>query len=321
LQSLNLKSDILVVDGSQTSPLPQWSAALIWLGAWCRKHQFMDKRLITFAVLPTRELAAAFACVGSLIAGAELFEETFSWNRFSCLPRGSKVFWKTQDGRKHYRGNIIGIEIYGGSEFIVLKVLKAQRRAEVGSTFKVSKKYFDDYRFSEEQPPNTAKKGSFHNVSRFMSGLLENINSKWIWTDGSEGILITSMANFDKTISDVFLKINEQQALPLRDILCIEINGGPEHAKLRKTHPRGDLSGNFPLVILDGPDAFHIHEHFEKASNVLVILDRSEYQEGIHGTILQLKSVADTIISNKLEDIPDNLPPGIELAAYVINRS
>ena len=318
LQRLHLKNDIFIIDGSEITPLPEWSASLVWLGAWCRKHQFVDKRLITFAVLPTRELAAAFACVGNLLAGAESFVDTLSWNRFSRLPKGSKVFWSRQDGR-NYQGSVIGLEMHCDSVFIVVNVLKAPRPKEKGSIIRISQRYFDDYRFAEEQPPTASKTCSFQDALRCMNWLLGGVNSKWIWGDGAEGILITSMTKFENAIAGLSLKIDGQQSLPMRDLLCIGKNGEQVHAKLRMSHPRGNLSGKFPLVILDGPDAFHVHEHFDNTPNMLVILDRGEYQEGIHGSLLQIKSIADNSIGNYFDDIPDNFPPGIDIAAYVIN--
>jgi hypothetical protein len=321
LQCLGLRSEISIIDGAEILPLPEWTAALVWLGAWCRKHQLMDKRLITFAVLPTRDLAAAFACLGSLLAGAEAFEDTLSWSKFSCLPRGTKVFWSTRDGSRSYQGNIIGLEFLHDSEFIVVCVMKAARRAEIGSTFRISQKYFDNYRFTEEQPPTVSKTCSFGNASRFACDLLERVNPNWIWADGAEGILITSMAKFDKAITGLSLKAGGQQSLPLRDLLCIEINGKTTHAKLRVTHPRGKLSGNFPLAILDGPDAFLTHEYLHNIPNILVILDRNEYRESIHGSLLQLMSIAVNTNENYFEDLPDKFPHGIELAAYTIDRS
>lgn len=320
LQSLQLKVNLSVMDGNELLSLPEWSAALIWIGAWCRKHQFPCKRLITFAVLPTRDLASAFACIGSLLAGAKAFEDSLSWTRFSRLPAESKVFWCLLDGRKRYEGNVVGLEMDSGLEFMVVKVLNAPRRADRGSIFKISQRRFDDYKFSEEKPPSTSKIFSFKNAEQFISNLLGKINPNWIEADGAEGILITSMANFEKTLSGLSLKIDGQQLLPMRDLLCIELNGKQAHSKLRMSHPRGNLSGNFPLVILDGPDAFYIHEHLDNASNLLVILDRSEYREGIHNNVLQLKSNAEDFPKDYFHDIPDNFPSGIEFAAYVIDR-
>jgi hypothetical protein len=320
LQSLHIKNEIFVIDGSTILPLPEWSAALIWLGAWCRKHQFIDKRLIVFAVLPTRELAAAFACVGNLLAGATEYQDTLSWAIFSRLSKGSKVYWYHRGNQRPYSGNVMGIEQHGDSEFIVLHVLKAPRRAEIGSTFKISQRYFDEYRFVEEQPPTALQTCSYHDAARSMCGLLESVNPKWIWADGAEGLIITSMAKFETAIAGLYLKVDGQQPMPFRDLLCLGINGVPVHAKLRISYPKGELSGNFPLAILDGPDAFYIHEHLDHIPNVLVILDRAEYQEGINGTLLQLQNLADENMKNYFDDIPDKFPPGIELAAYAIDR-
>ena len=97
--------------------------------------------------------------------------------------------------------------------------------------------------------------------------------------------------------------------------------GNRNHAKLRIDNPKGELSGSFPIVILDGAKAFMVHEHLTEVSNMLVILDRSEYQEGIHDTVLGLRSISgDDKNANYISDMPDKLAPGIELAAYWIDE-
>ncbi len=104
------------------------------------------------------------------------------------------------------------------------------------------------------------------------------------------------------------------------DLLCLGKSSGQSHAKLRISHSRGIVSGEYPLAILDGPEAFFVNEHLDNGSNVLVILDRSEYQEGINNQVLQLKSNADDQLANYVKDIPDSFPPGVEFEAFVVDR-
>jgi len=85
-------------------------------------------------------------------------------------------------------------------------------------------------------------------------------------------------------------------------------------------HPRGELSGNFPVVILDGAKAFMAHEHVSAVSNMLVILDRSEYQEGIDDAVWGLRSISTDDQNTDLQNsMPSMFTPGIELAAYWID--
>ena len=317
----DLSRRISVLDGCDKSSLPDWAASLVWLGAWCRSSQLEGKRLIVFAVLPTRELAAAFASLGCLVAGASIFEDALSWLTFKNLPTGRGVFWSHRNDKARYCGNIVGFKEYEGSEFIVVVVTKAPRNAEVGSSREINRKYFDEYRFTEEEPPTVPRSASFDAAEQTLRSLVENLNPKWIWADGAEGLLVTSVVTFESAIAGFSLTIEGQTPIAMSDLLCLGRNKGQSHAKLRIDHPRGALAGNFPLAILDGAKAFMVHEHLAAVSNMLVILDRSEYQEGIHDAVLGLRSISsDGQNADFKSAMPSKFTPGVELAAYWIDE-
>lgn len=311
---------ILVLAEGSRIPLPEWAASLVWLGAWCRSFQQPGKRLIVFAVLPTRELGAAFAGLGCLVAGAESFEDSLSWPTFKQLPTGQAVFWCRKSGSSRYKGNIIGFEEIGGAEFISVEITKAPRKAEVGSGLKINRRNFDDFRFTEEQPPTAPKAASFDAAGESLETLVGNLNTKWIWSDGAEGLIVSSVATFQDVLTGFSLSIGGRTPIVMSDLLCLGRNKGQAHAKLRIDHPKGDISGDFPLAILDGSRAFMVHEHLVSANNILVVLDRAEYREGIHDAALGLRSIShDDEITKFQSAMPDKLAPGIELAAYLID--
>lgn len=316
----DLVKSVSVLDGCEKSSLPDWAASLIWLGAWCRSNRLVGKRLIAFAVLPTRELAAAFSSLGCLMAGASNFEDALSWSSFKKLPSGRSVFWISKSATKRYCGKIVCFKEYDGTEFVVMDVTKAPQRAEIGTRREISQNYFDGYRFTEEKPPTVLKSSSFDAAAQSLRYLVENLNPKWIWADGAEGLIVTNVASFESSLAGLLLSIEGQNPIALSNLLCLERNNIQNHAKLRIDHPRGELSGNFPIVILDGPKAFMAHEHVSAVSNMLVILDRSEYQEGIHDAVWGLRSISiddrNTVLQNSM---PSMFTPGIELAAYWID--
>jgi len=316
-----LRNSIAVHDGCEKSSLPEWAATLIWLGAWCRSNRLQSKRLIVFAVLPTRELAAAFASLGCLIAGARNFEDALSWTAFKKLPSGRGVFWISKSSAKQYGGNIVGFKKYEESEFIVVDVTKSPKRAEKGTRIEISQNYFDDYRFTEEKPATTSRSVSFNAAAQFIGNLVENLNPKWIWVDGAEALLLTNVATFESGIARLSLSIEGRDPIAISELLCLERNNNQSHAKLRIEPPKGVISGNFPIAILDGAKAFMVHEHLTAGSNMLVILDRSEYQEGIHDEVMQLRSISIDCQNASMEiDMPSSLTLGIELAAYWVDE-
>ena len=317
--SADVSRCISVLDDCEKIALPDWAVSLIWLGAWCRSSQLAGKRLIVFAVLPTRELSAAFASLGCLVAGADVFEDSLSWPKFKELPAGRSVFWIHRNTMAHYCGVILDFKEYEGAEFIVVQVTKGPKKNHAGTTIEINQRYFDEYRFTEEKPPSVPRTASFDAARQSIGSLVESLNPKWIWADGAEGLLVTSLATFESEIADLSLSIDGKPSIAMLDLLCLGRNKEQNHAKLRVDHPRGALEGVFPLAILDGAKAFMVHEHLASVSNMLVILDRSEYQEGIHDKALELRSISQDNNAYFQGSMPDRFAPGIEIAAYLID--
>ena len=314
---INLR--ISVLDGNEAISLPDWALALIWLGFWCRLNQHKGKRLIVFAVLPTREFSAALAGIGCLIGGAAAFEDTLSWATFKKLPIGRNVFWIHRNTMTRYCGEIIAFKEYDGAEFIVVKVTKAPRKAELGLIREISKSYFDEYRFTEERPPSAPKALSFDTALQALKSLIPTLNQKWIWADGAEALILSRLTKFEHSIEGVSLSIDGNVPVALSELLCMGRNKEQTHAKLRIDHPKGGINGSFPLAILDGRTAFEVHEHLGSVANLLFLLDRSEYQGDIHDTVLGLRSVSHQATSNLHLFMPERFAHGIEISAYLID--
>lgn len=315
----NFGQKISIIDGCDEYSLPDWAASLICLGAWCRSCQLVGKRLIVFAVLPTRELAAAFAGFGCLVSGAAEFEDALSWPIFKKLPSGQSVFWVHRNTSSRYCGEIVGFKKSDDAEFIIVKVTKAPRKAEIGMILEISRPYFDDYRFTEEKPLSVSKATLFETTRFSLESLLSNLNPKWIWADGAEGLIVSNVEKFESSIEDLSLSIDGKSPILMSNMLCLGRNKDHGHAKLRIDHPRGTLNGDFPLAILDGSNAFMMHEHLSTVPNILVILDRSEYQANVDDKVLELSSISQEIKAEFISTMPGNFAPGIELAAYLID--
>jgi len=168
----------------------------------------------------------------SLLARA-ILEDALSWSSFKNLPSGRSVFWISKSGTKRYCGNIVGFKEYDGTEFVVIDVTKASQRAEVGTRREISQNYFDDYRFTEEKPPTVPRSSSFDAAAQSLRYLVENLNQKWIWADGAEGLIITNVASFESSLAGLSLSIEGQNRIALSNLLCLERNNIQNHAKLR----------------------------------------------------------------------------------------
>lgn len=309
---------ISVFDGCEKNVLPDWVASLVWLGAWCRNNQMAGHRLIVFAVLPSRELAAAFAGLGCIVAGSSVYEDKLSWPKFRNLPLGRGVFWTTKGNGARYGGDIIGFREADGEEFIEIKITKAAKRSSLEAIMTVNKRHFDDYQFTENKPPSAAKTESLYAAGHALETLVGNLNPKWLWSDAAEGLIVTSVTSFESSIENLSLSIDSRAPITVSSFLCLGRNKDQGHAKLRIDHPKGAIEGNFPLAILDGGKAFFVHEHINAARNLLVILDRSEYTAEIHDIAKSLKSISQDHSANFSGVIPEAFTPGIEIAAYLI---
>jgi len=311
---------ISVLDGTEEHSLPEWAASLIWLGSWCRGFQDPARRLVSVAVMPARDLAAAFAALGALLAGAELYKDELSWPRFRVLPAGTTVYLKSLDGKVKYSGIILGTEELDGSEFMKISVTKPASNAKSGLVLSVSKRHFDGYLCRLEKPPSEPETESLAQTRHFLASLNPRIHDKWIWADGAEALVVTKIASFDQSLINLSLRGAWGQTAAISDLLCMARSGGSEHAKLRLTHPRGDISGAIPLAILDGKDPLEIHEHLKADCNLLVLLARHEYTDGIDDLFLQLKAASRETVEVDNASLPDRLPPGMDIRAYLVDR-
>jgi len=247
-----------------------------------------------------------------------MFEDVLSWAKFRALPAGSRVYWRQKEGEARYEGQILGFEVIGGYDFISVCITKARRSVERGSTRKINQRYFADYMFTEERPPSASKMDSFNIGLQALTQLSDNISPKWIWADGAEAIVVSHLNTFESSASELTLSIADLAPVSMADLLCLGRNTDQIHAKLRISHPRGDSDGTFPLAILDGRMAFAVHEHLARTTNLLVLLDRSDYQQGIRDAMLELRSVSlDALLIENQGEVPNTFPAGFEIAAYL----
>lgn len=273
-----------------------------------------------FATLPTRELVTSFVAFGAILGGARSFEDSLSWPRFRNKPIGSVVYWKERQGTKRFAGTILRFEEMYGTELITLQVTKPASAAKKGGTTSIGRGQFDNYLFTEEEPPTASRSSTFSHSERFIKTLLGDLNPRWIWADRAESILVTRMTSFGDAIANLSLSSDDTASVPLQDLLCAAKGSEATSAKLRISHAGGKLDGKYPLAILDGAEAFHEAPHLSGTINILTILDRFEFSEGINDRLLELGAIASDVQLDELAELPAYFPAGFDLAAYVVPR-
>jgi hypothetical protein len=313
-----LRSSVALVQRGEESRVPNWAQSFVWLGDVCRSVRTQDQRLIVFVVVPNRSMAAAFIALGALLAGARSFADSLSWPRFRAMSRDSIVHWKERDGEKMFSGRIIAFEELYGTEFIRLAVTKPVFLAKKGHITLIPRDQFEKFLFTEDQPPAAARTFAFARSEALLKNLIGGLHPKWLWADGAEALIVTKISDFETALAELAMSWDGAQPALLLDLLCLAPTDTGTLAKVRITHPRGSMNGNFPLAILDGPDAFRAHEHLGRC-NILAIVDRSEYGHEIHDHVLSLNSVARKGQPNGFGSRPEFLPVGIEIAAYLVD--
>lgn len=298
--------------------LPSWALLHICIGYWARLQRIAGKRYVLVLLSPTREYSAAFAALGAVMAGAELFRDELTWPKFKDLEPKTTVYWSSMRSPKGYSGSIEGLVHICDQEFIEVRILNAPRKSECGTKRQISKKYFQDYKFSIDKPRAVFKIGSTSSAWKSLSVLLSSFSENWLTSDGAESLVVTGVERFFNEAKSVSL-ISENNQIELLDLLCVERNRDRRISKTKIEPAKGTISGDFPLVILDGVGPYLIQEHIDIVSNLLMILDRTEFDQGVFDDVADLAASCARIVPEELVDALVNLESESELAIFELD--
>lgn len=315
LESMAFRHPIYLLDGDEKVPLPDWAKAYLWLGWWCRKLQLEHDRLLVVSVLPTRELAAAFAGLGCLLAGAQQPCEGFNWQDFRNLPPGSEVFWKVLNNNTKY-GGIVLEPTDGDTDLVPVKITT---RINKGTTWSFSPSKFVECLFSQENLPTPRGTVAMENAMLLHQRLGLETKPRWIWTAGAEAQVVTNQTRFREALTGLQIGAQGTAAVPFEDALCAP-RDGDKLTKLRVLSVGHAFVKDVPVTMLDGEAAFDQRDQIE-TGNVLILLERTEYTAEIHNYLLDLRNWAEAPPPEVLQDMPSRFPPGMELTAFVVPKS
>lgn len=298
--------------------LPNWALLQLCLGYWARLQHAEGKRFLAILLLPTREYSAVFATLGALIAGSEEFSDELTWPKFKDLEPQTTVYWSSMRSPNGYSGSIQGVVEMYGQQFIEVLVKTAPRPSEVGTNRQISKAYFQDYRFSLEKPRGFAKTQSAITAWKSLKTFLPSFSENWITSDGAELLVVTTVENFLNEAKSVRFKF-ENTPIELAELLCIERNRDRRASKTKVEPTKGAVSGAFPLVILDGIAPYYIQEHVDQKSNLLMILDRSEFDQGVFDDLADLSTAYPKAATKALVEVLNTFACGEELAIFELD--
>ena len=298
----------------------EWVEFLLSIGGLFRtKIPSSGKNIVTVVIMPTRNYASGFVALGAMLSGALNYEDKLCWDKFRALPINSEVYFKEPNSHSKYSGSIVEFTKIFDDEFIRLQVLKPLNIAKKGLIYSVSRNNFDQYSFSIEQPLSEIKADIMDKAALLIKKWLVDLNPKWIGSDGAECLIVGTLSELRTRYKDIFITSDNTSPISVEEILCMQNITDSRHGKVRFTHSRGSLDGNFPLLILDGSDAFNILSQGGINSNVLILLERSEYHDSINNTVLQLKQSAKDVTESILDDLPNPVPAGIEFMSFSVS--
>lgn len=310
--AMGMTHPLQVVDGGETMPCPEWARTAIWLGWWCRKHQLPGHRILAICVVPARQLVAAFAGMGCLIAGAQGFDGGLTWEQVRAFPPGTEVFWKF--GKRRYSGTILPAD-QGFAEMVSVQIVTGNK-GDVGAIWRISDATFDQYPFSDVKLPTRLGSQAIDDAVRFLGGLGINPGQRWGWAGGLEALVRTSRTGFLQVVSGLMVTAQGVSSIALDRALCLS-SEQEGNGKLLVLPARQDFDQPTPLTILDGPAGFDRIDQI-RSGNILLLLSRSEYSARIDNTLREARQFDAPPTGFVCEDVPDRFSRGFELAAYFI---
>ena len=318
-----LISDSGVIDGFSES-IDEWVKACLYLGWWAKSGYQKEKRRITIVVLPTRETTTAFIALGALVRSISSYKDGLTWEKFSRLESGMEVYWKRIEAGDLYVGRVVGVELIGTESAIKLEITKSRKAKVVGSLMLIPEGQFNKFQFSLEKPASSQREVVINAGISFMDRLIGNVSPAWAKSDGQDLLLITKMNQFKSSIENVLIGVGTPDAMSsidLESLLGFEQLGDGRQSKMKITHPKGPLSSNAELVILDGPAAFSIREHVPLTNDLLIIFDSLEFNENELDFVKELQSVAESNdLSNDSAICGGQFPVGVEVSSYCFSR-
>lgn len=313
-----IRHQIYLHEAGVKHAMPAWSKATLWLGWWARRWQLPDSRLLAVAVLPSRDLAAMFASLGCVIAGAQQFDKGFGWDDLVALPAGSPIFWKTPGSKTRYEGVVLESAASAGQELVPVRIEKG-RSGERGVVWSFSPGKFAECIFSEACLPTRQGSQVMENAFAFLHSVGVQVRRSWLWSAGVEASLRTNMTRFRNAIDGLVIGVSDSGLCPAGDALCSAMPDERRNAKVLVASATRAAEKASPVHILDGIDAFHQVRDIS-SGNVVVILDRAEYSPEVHNFLLNAKSFSRDPSRELLESVPERFPPGFELSAFILPR-
>lgn len=310
--------------------LPDWVGTLVWCGWWNRITQKDGVRIFTVILLPTRACCSALVGLGSLIGSIEVFRNVLNWQNLVSLPLQTPVFLRhrergTQDRKIPLKGELGEIKDIKGQKTRRIILHSAKKKFDSASIF-VTEKSINAYEISLSPHFSPHIEGRIKELAGFYSRVSPTFSKGWLMSGETECLLVTNMAAWKRDVEDIVISTEIGSSVQVQHHFLPDLlNGWGEdnyhHPRMRLSAPKTVLSADekFPVAVLDGPDALRSWENI-KASNTIILLERSEYDESAESVILTLTNARNDSLLPDIGKLPGNLPSGVEMALFSLEE-
>jgi hypothetical protein len=276
-------------------------------------------------LLPTRICCPAFCCLGALIRSIEKGDAILSWNQFIELPPGSKVCLRYPDPKSNLKKiPVDGTICEDGSKAArKIKIISNCKRFN-GLIQSVLQNKFDDYEITAAPSPSSRLDKRQFNIISFYNSIVKGFRVASVLSWSKECLLVTNLNGWKNELEKVVVTVQEGSenfsSYELQELLMPSHHLNVKYSGIFLSTPKSVILNaiNCPLAILNGPEAIKSWDRI-KASHIIILLDHLEYDETIENFLANLSSARSNRTVELPQDIPENLPHGVEMALFELN--
>jgi hypothetical protein len=303
--------------------LPEWAAFLVWAGWWIRQTQESECRVVLVVLVPDRGCSGILCSLGVILASVADSRDYLQWQEFLDLPIGQDVYLRLpeSDGSEPAQAVLDTAELVRGLQGRWLTLSLPKRNA--GGRWFVCKHTFSSYGCSLTPYPSRQREARLQGAADFFRDTHPVFDERWLLSNATDCTILTNLSRWDQELNSLQARVTDHSGVSTEYALSdLILSGRPQdtsQARILLQSPRVGLiqSAQLPVAILNGPKALIRWEEV-KSRNLLVLLDRTEFEEDSRQLLFLLSSARDDSMCPVPEGVPRKLPPGVELMLFAI---
>jgi len=310
---------------AQWVPIPEWAGFLVELGFRLAGEEDPGKRTTCILAVPTRSYAATFAAAGAiesmLVGGVDLPNAREHFEALTKLREGDPLRFNL--GGKSFRACFKGVvTLNDGRHAIRVQTQKRHGRAYLvteDNSHQVYSETATDWELPKQQPGRNIQW-----KPRFLEAVLGNRYQELVSRSNIEVVIIGRLATLSQELTDTLFvtggsSVTEaatlQEILRVKRLLPVSQPYRSEiYSSMREEDGYQSVAEPPKLAIFDGAQGFLKSRHHWRATNWLVLLDRTEPQFEV--AVIEANSEYVRRLSSPEKITVPKVPKGLELMLY-----